>query len=222
MSPGRPTQWDIHDPNYVTDVSSDPRVDPLYQFPKFTTDKYEEHGEHNPDRYGGFQPNQRFQIKSRQQGGRVFYVEPMPFDGINSFQRQVHLRAPEGTPEEFWIWNEKTHTIRSATNPNMVLSFYRNNYIEPGDQAVIKPFEDDMQAAFYDKRTDAVHAGPELNYCFDVAPRNGNNKDDYGLPIVAGVCDGNPGQQWFPWYSFQSPFSGTPHWDTLENVGYWN
>ena len=78
-----------------------------------------------PEKTGGLQARQHFQIKSRMNGNFVAYVtHPLILNdwGVETKQHLVKTRAPEFSAEEFWFYHEKTDSIRSVSNSNLALS----------------------------------------------------------------------------------------------------
>jgi len=78
----------------------------------------------------------KFQIKSRMEGNKaLFYSDNY---GENEYLCRVRANDPEDITQ-WWVFDSRTHTIRTAKDHNFVLSTYRT-YGGSGQYAVVKPF----------------------------------------------------------------------------------
>ena len=171
------------------------------------------------DKNGGFNAGTAFQIKSRMDSNKVLYVERTPIVdqsvglgamGPHSNQNDLKIRAPQGTREEMFVFDEKTQSIRSAQAYDKVLSFEKES-LAAGDNTVIKPFSNaDNQHMHYLKGTYQIANDKAKNMCLQSA---GN---DEGSTVKAAACDNKKmSQKWYPQYWYQA---NGPHWWRQENV----
>ena len=138
---------------------------------------------------------------------RVMYVD----ENIHGTgQNNVRVRVPWNTEEEYWVWNEETQTIRSATNHKLVLSLEDAKKIEAGNNVVVKPYTGAAdQVQYYDKTNHHMVNWANKGICMGVMPTT--NPDDLeGANVLAGNCTGSKNVDWYPWYEWQAP---GPHWN---------
>ena len=169
------------------------------------SNRTEPHYDFGADLYGGFQPNQRFQLRSRTNGNQVMYLDrtallykPAPFPAVNTDKRAIKMREPKNTNDEFWVYDIETKTIRSVMNSEMAWALDGSADMN----LIAEPVNANSLKINYLKETFQVTNGQG---CV-----NWTDKGLRGKP-----CGPSDGQKWYPWYQFQS---AGPWWNRQENV----
>ena len=80
-------------------------------------------------------------------GNRVIALEKLAPGEAQHGQTNVVLKDPTGGLDEFWVYDEKTKSIRSFTNYMMTLSFDNSNLKEVAAKmtAVVRPWQDSSE-----------------------------------------------------------------------------
>lgn len=77
-----------------------------------------------------------FQIKSKMEGNKaLFYLDNY---GANEFLVRIRANDPEDRAQ-WWVFDSRTHTIRTAKDRKYVLSTYRAA-LGHGQYVVVKPY----------------------------------------------------------------------------------
>ena len=117
----------------------------------------------------------------------IFYNED-----IGNNQLRLRVRKPINDNREWFVYDEKSKTIRLASNKAMVMSNQQGMGIKKGIALVLAPYKSDLQTIVWDKGNARLFNGRIHNRCVDIW--QGKNEENQALTYWD--CHDGKNQKW--------------------------
>jgi hypothetical protein len=123
---------------------------------------------------------QMFQIKSKMQGGKVLTVA----EYMGESHYRVRIRSPKGDKREWFIFDEKTKSIRFAHDPRFVLAT-QHNHFQQGAAVVVRPYTSQHAAESKSKFANGHLVNIKSGWCLDSV----GGKNAHHNPVTFWECN---------------------------------
>jgi len=120
---------------------------------------------------------------------RVLYYN----EHIGAGQYRLRIRKPKGDSREWFVYHQKTQSIRLASRKSWAISNQLNYGVSRGKALVLRNYKNSAQTIYYEPRTQRLHNGRDTRFCVDVW--GGRNRD--GTQTTFWSCHNGANQRWF-------------------------